>query len=86
MHLRFRFLPNHNNSNAYVYVPVVYIVYTCESGEKPGEMLTTWINSIIENLTVVHLYIHFLPIWNQKSTGIYYLPQLILTQTNQDAK
>jgi hypothetical protein len=85
-HLRFRFLLKHKISYAYVYVAVVYIVYTCESGEKQGEMLTTWINPIIQNLTVAHLYIHFLPIWNQTSTRIYYLSQLILTQTNQDAK
>jgi len=57
MHIRFRFLLNHNISYAYVYVAVVYIVCTCESGEKQCEMLTTWIKSIFENLTVAHLHI-----------------------------
>jgi len=58
-HLRFRFLLNQNIPYVYVYVAVVYIVYNSESGEKQGEMVTTWINYIIENLTVAHLYTYF---------------------------
>ena len=54
MCLRFRFLLKHNISYAYVYVAVVYTVYTTESEEKQGEMLITWINSITENLDKLH--------------------------------
>ena len=58
MHLRCLPLLTHNISYADVYVAGVYVVYTCESGKKQGQMLTTCINSITENLTVANLYIY----------------------------
>lgn len=86
MHLRCLLRLNPNISYANVYVTGVYIVYSCVSGQKQGQMLNTCINSITDNLTVAHLYIHLLPLWNQKSARIHYFSQLILTQTNQVEK